>query len=88
MSTQPFWGVFREVFGVRSYIGALEVPFFLALANEHFCQKCPLSRAKKWHFERPNLRTDSKNPAKHPPKWLGRHLFHAFIIFGQVFSQF
>ena len=39
-----------------------------------FCQKCPFSSAKKWHFERPHLRTDSKNPAKHPPKWWGRHL--------------
>ena len=28
MSTPPFWGVFREVFGVRSKIWALEVPFF------------------------------------------------------------
>ena len=27
MSTPPFWGVFREVFGVRSKIWALEVPF-------------------------------------------------------------
>ena len=31
-------------------------------------QKCPFSSAKKWHFERPNLRTDSKNLTKHPPK--------------------
>ena len=28
MSTPPFWGVFREVFGVHSKIWALEVPFF------------------------------------------------------------
>ena len=27
-STSPFWGVFREVFGVRSKIWALEVSFF------------------------------------------------------------
>ena len=27
-STPPFWGVFREVFGDRSKIWALEVPFF------------------------------------------------------------
>ena len=39
-------------------------------------------------FERPNLTMDSGNPTKHPPKWLVRHLFHAFIIFGQVFGQF
>ena len=41
------------------------------------------SRAKKWHFERPNLRTESKNLAKHPPKWLGRHLGHAFPFSGE-----
>ena len=28
LSTPAFWGVFREVFGVRSKIWALEVPFF------------------------------------------------------------
>ena len=33
MSTQPFWGVFREVFGVRFYIGALEVPFIGTFAK-------------------------------------------------------
>ena len=32
---------------------------FLAFENGHFCQKCPFSSAKKWHFERPDLRTDS-----------------------------
>ena len=36
--------------------------------NLDFWQKCPFSSDKKWHFERPNLRTESKNPAKHPPK--------------------
>ena len=52
------------------------------------CQKCPFSSAKKWHFERPNLRKDSKNHAKQPPKWFIRHLVHAFSIFGRVSSQF
>ena len=61
---------------------------FFALENGHFWQKCPFSRAKKWHFERPNLRTESKNLAKHPPKWFIRHLVHAFSIFGRVSSQF
>ena len=28
MSTLPFWGVFREVFRIRSKIWPLEVPFF------------------------------------------------------------
>ena len=28
---------------------------FLALKNGHFWQKCPLSSAKKWHFERPSV---------------------------------
>ena len=32
-------------------------------------QKCPFSSAKKWHFERPKQRTETKNLAKHPPKW-------------------
>merc|ERR1712242_159545 len=45
--------------------------------------KCPFSRAKKWHFECPDLRTESKNLAKHPPKWLGRHLGHAFPFSGE-----
>ena len=31
-----------------------------------FCQNCPFSSAKKWHFE--HIRADSKSPAKHPPK--------------------
>ena len=61
---------------------------FLSLEIGHFWQKCPFLSGKKWDFERPNLRTDSKKPAKHPPKWLVRHLFHAFIIFGRVFGQF
>ena len=52
------------------------------------CQKCPFSSAKTWHFERPNLRTDSKKLAKHPPKWFIRHLVHGFSIFGRVSSQF
>ena len=56
--------------------------------NMEFFQKCPFSSAKKWHFERPNQRTDSKNLAKHPPKWFIRHLVHAFSIFGRVSSQF
>ena len=86
-STPPFWGVFRGVFGVRSKIWALEVPF-LALENGHFCQKRPFSNAKKWHFERPNLRTDSKNLAKHPPKWWGRLLVHAFPFSGEYQAIF
>ena len=55
---------------------------FWVIKNGHFWQKCPFSIAKKWHFQRPNLRTDSKNLAKHPPKWLGRHLVHAFRFLG------
>ena len=54
----------------------------------HFCQKCPFSSAKKWHFERPNLQTDSKNLAKHPPKWWGRHLVHAFPFSGEYQANF
>ena len=51
-------------------------------------QKCAFSSAKKWHFERPNLRTESKNLAKHPPKWLGRHLGHAFPFLGEYRANF
>ena len=61
---------------------------FLALENGHFWQKCPFSNAKKWHFERPSLRTDSKNPAKHPPKWWGRHLVHSFPFLGEFQANF
>ena len=46
------------------------------------------SRAKKWHFECPDLRTESKNLAKHPPKWLGRHLGHAFPFSGEFQANF
>ena len=52
------------------------------------CQKCPFSCAKKWHFERPDLKTESKNLAKHPPKWLGRHLGHAFPFSGEYQANF
>ena len=33
--------------------------------------KVPFSSDKQWDFERPNLGTDSKNLAKHPPKMVG-----------------
>ena len=55
---------------------------------QNFLTKCPFSSVKKRHFARPNLRTDSKNFAKHPPKWRGRHLFHAFSPLWWVLSQF
>ena len=51
-------------------------------------QKCPFSSAKKWPFERPNLRTDSRNLAKHPPKWWGRHLVHKFPFSGEYQANF
>ena len=41
---------------------------WLGIANGHFWQKCPFLGAKKWQFERPNLRTDSKKPRETPPK--------------------
>ena len=46
---------------------------------------CPFSSAEKWHFERPNLRTDSENLAKHPPKWWGRHLVHFWASIKPIF---
>ena len=51
-------------------------------------QKCPSSSAKKRHFERPEPRTDPKNPAKHPPKWWGRHLVHMFPFSGEYQANF
>ena len=40
-------------------------------------KKCPFSSAKKRHFERPNLRTDSKNLAKHPQNgWVDIWVMH------------
>ena len=50
--------------------------------------KLPIFKCQKWHFGRPNLKTDSKKTAKHPPKWWIRHLIHAFFTFWWVLSQF
>ena len=61
---------------------------FLSREKRHFCRKCPFSRDKKWDLERPKLRTEFKNLAKHPPKWWTRHLFHAFSIFGRALDKF
>jgi len=55
---------------------------------QHCRQKCPFSRDKKRDLERPKLRTEFKNLAKHPPKWWTRHLFHAFSIFGRALDEF
>ena len=38
--------------------------------------------------ERPNLRKDSKNLAKHLPKWWGRHLGRAFLFLGRYQVNF
>ena len=46
------------------------------------------SSAKKWHFGRPNLRTDYKNLAKHPSKWWGRLLVHAFQLSGEYQANY
>ena len=61
---------------------------FFSLKKGHFQQKWPLLGTKKWDFERPKLRTESKNLAKHPTKWWIRHLFRAFSIFGRELSKF
>ena len=57
-------------------------------SSRDFCQKCPFSSAKKRHFECPNLRTDSKNIAKRPPRWRIRHLVHAFPFSGEYQANF
>ena len=51
-------------------------------------QKCPFSNDKKWDFKRLNLKTDSKNLAKHTPKWWTIHLVHAFHISGKYQANF
>ena len=53
------------------------------LENGQFWRNCPFASAKKWHFGRPDLKTESNNLAKHSPKWLGRHLGHAFPFSGE-----
>ena len=58
---------------LKPFVGAYLRSFF-----GHF------SSNKKWEFERPNLRTESKNLVKHPPKWWIRHLIHAFPFQGGI----
>ena len=43
----------------------------------------PASSSSPFLLVSPILRTDSKNLAKHPPKWWGRHLVHAFPFSGE-----
>ena len=74
-------------FSLLMYILSLKSCHNLELL-QHQLPKVPVFKCKKWHFERPNLRKDSKNHAKQPPKWFIRHLVHAFSIFGRVSSQF
>ena len=63
----------------------------LAYFSKHSRRKCPFSSAKKWHLERPNLRTDSRNLAKHPPKWWGVEFwfmrFHLRASIKQIFEH-
>ena len=66
----------------------VQVLHYHRYSHNHFCQKCPFSSVKKWHFERPDIRTESKNLAKHPPNWLGRHLVHAFPFLGEYQAIF
>ena len=72
----------------RPKISKFQKSVWYSLENRNACQKCPFWNAKKWHFERRNLRTDSKNLAKHPPKWWGRHLVHAFLFSGEYQANF
>ena len=48
--------------------GQWPVPHFCHLKTGTFGKSAHLQVNKKWHFKRPNLRTDSKNLAKHPTK--------------------
>ena len=78
--------IFEFFFGHRrACSGWLEEP---KKQFSNFWQKCPFSSAKKWHFERSEPRTDPQNPAKHPPKWWGRHLDQAFPFSGEYQAKF
>ena len=70
MSTQPFWGVFREVFGVRSYIGALEEPFFGTLKRA-LLTKVPVLKCQKMAPVAPQYKNGLQKPRKTPPKMVG-----------------
>ena len=70
MSTPPFWGVFREVFGVRSYIGALGVPFFVTL-KEALLSKVPVFRCHKMTLQAPQSKNGLQKPRETPPKMVG-----------------
>ena len=59
-----------------------------ARGKDYVIKKCQFSSAKKWHLERPNLRSDSKSLAKHLPKWWNRHLVHAFPFSGEYQANF
>ena len=50
--------------------------------------KVPVFKCQKWHFECPNLQTDPKNLAKHPPKWWGRVVVDAFPFSGEYQANF
>ena len=99
MSTQLFWGVFREVFGVHSKIWALQVTLF-ALENGTFC--------KSARFQVPKNGTSSAQIFEWTPKtsrdtpqnggvdsWFMRFHFRASIkpifenqVFRPVFEAF
>ena len=74
--SQGFWGLL-EALGARSAI-------FWHLKTGTFAKSARLQVPKNG----PEPRTDPKNPAKHPPKWWGRHLDHAFPFSGEYQAKF
>ena len=70
ISTQPFWGVFREVFGVCSYIGALKEPFFGTL-KWALLAKLPVLKCQKMAPRAPQYKNGPQKPRKTPPKMVG-----------------
>ena len=70
MSTQPFWGVFREVFGLRSEIAALEVPFFGTL-EWALLAKVPVFKCRKMALRAPEYKNGFQKPRETPPKMVG-----------------
>ena len=45
------------------------LPFYVQ--KRALLPKVPVFKCKKWHIQRPNLRTESKNLAIHPSKMVG-----------------
>ena len=50
--------------------------------------KVPVFKCQKMALRVPKSKNGLKNLAKHPPKWWGRHLVHAFPFSGEYQANF